>query len=79
MPAERLVEEQDLLGVLPSLGPRLDRAVFRTVDKLSCVRSARPATRCRPGWSTERETTLLIRFAGSIRGPTLRGQQLATV
>jgi hypothetical protein len=38
VPAERLARERELLGALPSLGPRLDRATFRKVDKLSCVR-----------------------------------------
>lgn len=38
VPAARLQLERPLLGVLPSLRPRLDRAVFRKVDKLSCVR-----------------------------------------
>lgn len=38
VPGDRLQTERELLGPLPSLRPRLDRAVFRTVDKLSCVR-----------------------------------------
>jgi hypothetical protein len=38
VPAERLEHERELLGRLPSLRPRLDRAMFRRVDKLSCVR-----------------------------------------
>jgi transposase len=38
VPAERLEAERPLLRPLPSLRPRLDRATFRKVDKLSCVR-----------------------------------------
>jgi transposase len=38
VPAERLDAERELLGVLPSLRPRLGRASTRRVDKLSCVR-----------------------------------------
>lgn len=38
VPAERLDKERELLSPLPSLRPRLDRACFRMVDKLSCVR-----------------------------------------
>ena len=38
VPTERLTRERELLGSLPSLRPRLDRATFRKVDKLSCVR-----------------------------------------
>ena len=38
IPAERLDSERPLLSPLPSLRPRLDRATFRKVDKLSCVR-----------------------------------------
>lgn len=38
VPAQRLVTERELLRPLPSLRPRLDRACFRKVDKLSCVR-----------------------------------------
>ena len=38
VPDERLTRERELLGSLPSLRPRLDRATFRKVDKLSCVR-----------------------------------------
>ena len=38
VPTERLTRERELLGALPSLRPRLDRATFRKVDKLSCVR-----------------------------------------
>ena len=39
MPAERLVEvERGLLGALPSLRPRIGKAVLRKVDRLSCVR-----------------------------------------
>ncbi len=38
VPNERLESERPLLSPLPSLRPRLDRATFRKVDKLSCVR-----------------------------------------
>jgi hypothetical protein len=38
VPAERLDRERDLLGPLPSLRLSFERAVFRKVDKLSCVR-----------------------------------------
>jgi hypothetical protein len=38
IPAERLEAERPLLTGLPSLRPRLDRATFRKVEKLSCVR-----------------------------------------
>lgn len=38
VPAERLERERELFGPLPSLRPRLGRACFRKVDKLSCVR-----------------------------------------
>jgi transposase len=38
VPAQRLERERELLATLPSLRPRLDRATFRKVDKLSCVR-----------------------------------------
>ena len=38
VPTERLARERELLSPLPSLRPRLDRATFRKVDKLSCVR-----------------------------------------
>ena len=38
VPAERLVIEAELLGPLPSLRPRIGRAVMRKVDRLSCVR-----------------------------------------
>lgn len=38
LPAERLVTEAELLGVLPSLRPRFGRATVRKVDRLSCVR-----------------------------------------
>jgi transposase len=38
VPTSRLEKERELLGALPSLRPRLDRAAFRKVDKLSCVR-----------------------------------------
>jgi hypothetical protein len=38
VPADRLAQELALLGPLPSLRLSLERAVFRKVDKLSCVR-----------------------------------------
>ena len=38
IPAQRLERERPLLSGLPSLRPRLDRATFRKVDRLSCVR-----------------------------------------
>jgi len=38
VPDDRLHQERLLLSALPSLRPRLDRATFRKVDKLSCVR-----------------------------------------
>jgi transposase len=38
VPAERLVAERELLAPLPSLRPRIGRAVIRKVDRLSCVR-----------------------------------------
>ena len=38
VPAERLVEEQTLLRVLPSLRPRIGHVEIRKVDKLSTVR-----------------------------------------
>jgi transposase len=38
VPDQRLASERPLLSVLPSLRPRLDRATFRKVDRLSCVR-----------------------------------------
>jgi transposase len=38
VPADRLERERPMLSPLPSLRPRLDRATFRKVDKLSCVR-----------------------------------------
>ncbi len=38
IPAERLVVERTLLGVLPSLRARIGRLVIRKVDRLSCVR-----------------------------------------
>jgi transposase len=38
VPADRLDTERELLSGLPSLRLRLDRATFRKVDKLSCVR-----------------------------------------
>lgn len=46
VPAERLIEEQTLLRVLPSLRPRIGHVEIRKVDKLSTVRvgSARYST-----------------------------------
>ena len=38
VPAERLDIERSLLSVLPSLRPRIGKAVLRKVDRLSCVR-----------------------------------------
>ena len=38
VPAERLADEVELLGVLPSLRARIGRLVMRKVDRLSCVR-----------------------------------------
>jgi transposase len=38
IPAERLIAERELLGVLPSLRARIGRLVVRKVDRLSCVR-----------------------------------------
>lgn len=38
VPAERLVAERELLGVLPSLRARTGKLVVRKVDRLSCVR-----------------------------------------
>ncbi len=38
VPAERLAVEQELFSPLPSLRPRIGKAVLRKVDKLSCVR-----------------------------------------
>ncbi len=38
IPVERLVQEQPLLGLLPSLRLSFERATFRKVDKLSCIR-----------------------------------------
>ncbi|MHB8329898.1 MAG: IS21 family transposase [Acidimicrobiales bacterium] len=38
VPAERLVVERELFSPLPSLRPRIGKAVLRKVDKLSCVR-----------------------------------------
>jgi len=38
VPVERLEQEWPLLSALPSLRPRLERATFRKVDKLSCIR-----------------------------------------
>ena len=40
VPAERLVTELELLGALPQLRPTLGRVIYRSVDKLSCVRYA---------------------------------------
>ena len=50
VPTDRLIRERELLAPLPSLRPRIDRATFRKVDKLSCVRigsllGAEPADR----------------------------------
>lgn len=77
VPAERRVEEQDLLRVLPSLRPRLDRAVFRTVDKLSCVRigSVRYSvpTRLVHGAGDHAPSP----FARSIRDPTYAASDVA--
>lgn len=49
VPAERLGRDRELLASLPSLRPRLDRATFRKVDRLSCVRigAARYSVPCR--------------------------------
>jgi len=38
VPAERLVEERPLLGVLPSLRARIGKLEVRKVDRLGCVR-----------------------------------------
>jgi len=38
VPAERLVVERKLFSPLPSLRPRIGKAVLRKVDRLSCVR-----------------------------------------
>ncbi len=38
VPDERLVSERPLLSALPSLRPRIGKAVTRKVDRLSCVR-----------------------------------------
>jgi hypothetical protein len=55
VPAERLARERELLGALPSLGPRLDRATFRKgrqavlrADRVGPLLGAVPADR-RPG------------------------------
>ncbi len=40
VPAERLVTELELLGPLPQLRATLGHVIYRTVDKLSCVRYA---------------------------------------
>ena len=40
VPAERLEVERELLGALPQLRAALGTVVFRTVDRLSCVRFA---------------------------------------
>lgn len=38
VPAERLVNERELLGPLPSLRARIGKLVTRKVDRLSCIR-----------------------------------------
>ncbi len=38
VPAERLITERELLGVLPSLRARIGKLVIRKVDRLSCIR-----------------------------------------
>jgi transposase len=38
VPAERLAQEQPLLGLLPSLRLSFERATFRKVDTMSCIR-----------------------------------------
>ena len=38
IPAERLEQERPLLGALPSLRLSFERATFRKVDRLSCIR-----------------------------------------
>jgi len=38
VPAERLVAEHELLGVLPSLRAQIGKLVVRKVDRLSCIR-----------------------------------------
>lgn len=38
VPAERLVAERELLGVLPGLRARIGKLVIRKVDRLSCIR-----------------------------------------
>lgn len=40
VPSERLETERELLGPLPQLRAALGKVVYRTVDKLSCVRFA---------------------------------------
>ena len=40
VPAERLEVERELLGPLPQLRAALGKVVYRTVDRLSCVRFA---------------------------------------
>ena len=45
VPTERLEKERELFSDLPRSGPR-SADVTRKVDKLSCVGSGRPATRC---------------------------------
>ena len=40
VPAERLEVERELLGSLPQLRTTLGKVIYRTVDKLSCVRYA---------------------------------------
>ena len=54
VPAERLELERPLLGDLPSLRARIGKVAMRKVDRLSCVDSARPATRCRRSTSVVR-------------------------
>lgn len=38
IPAERLITERELLGVLPLLRARIGKLVIRKVDRLSCIR-----------------------------------------
>jgi transposase len=38
VPVERLVAERELFSPLPSLRPRIGKAVIRKVDRLSCIR-----------------------------------------
>jgi transposase len=81
VPAERLVVEQSLLGVLPSL--RLEwgaRPVSRKVDRLSCVRfgSARYSVPCRliGHQVTITTTDQLIMIIEPITGEVLAEHQL---